>query len=153
MQHNPLLTDKQATAIDPAMTAPAESCQVQVLGCSFVEEVQPAMPVLLLRWQEDHRSPARMSWRLPGGIRWTGPWPRRFGVTILRSGPDSYQVRLIWDELYWLWSELPATELRRSAIAQVLAALGTEMQVVLAQPISRHVQPPERNPSPRHLAA
>lgn len=132
---------------------PAEGSQVQVLGCSFVEEVQPAMPVLLLRWPEDHPSPARLSWRLPGGIRWTGPYPRRFGVTILRTGHDSYQVRLIWDELYWLWSDLPATELRRSAIAQVLAALGTEMHLVLAQPVSRQVETPELTGSPRHLAA
>lgn len=135
------------------MTVPSEGPQVQVVGCSFVEEVQPAVPVLLLRWQEDHRTPARMSWRLPGGIRWTGPWPRRFGVTILRSGHDAYQVRLIWDELYWVWSALPATELRRSAIAQVLAALGTDMHVVLAQPISRHVQPAELASPPSQLAA
>jgi hypothetical protein len=123
-----------------------------VEGCTFVEQVQPAMPTLLLRWEADMGIRGCTAWRLPGGIRWNGPWPRRFGVVISRTEHDAYAVRLIWDELYWVWSGLPATEIRRSAIAWVLNALGTDVHGILAQPVAR-TSVPEHSHSPRRLAA
>lgn len=126
--------------------------QAEVEGCTFVEQVRPAMPALLLRWEAATGPGGRTAWRLPGGIRWSGPWPRRFGVVLLRTGHDAYVVRLIWDELYWVWSGLPATEIRRSAIAWVLSALGTDVNGLLAQPVTR-TPVPEYSQPPRRLAA
>ncbi|HMP03695.1 MAG TPA: hypothetical protein PKD86_15845 [Gemmatales bacterium] len=111
-----------------------------IVGCRFVYEVQPVMPVLLLQWDTVDVM-VHCSWRLPGGIRWTGAWPGRFGVVIRRLGYDSYQVRLLWDELYWMWSGLPATEIRRSGIAHVLWALGTDVEGLLAQPVRSETRP------------
>jgi len=65
----------------------------------------------------------------------TGTAPQRFGVSIQRRDEDSYAVRLLWDRTCFIWSSLARAQLLTSALAPLLAAMGTDLWCLLDQPI------------------
>jgi hypothetical protein len=109
----------------------------EVLRCYFEEAFEPHLPAMSLRWQEPTQSPAQV-WQLPEGVSLTGPAPSRFGISIQRLADDSYAVRLLWDRTCLIWLALTRRQLIESAIAPLLAALGTDLWYLLDQPIDAH---------------
>jgi hypothetical protein len=107
----------------------------EVVRTSFDEGFEPALPALVLRWPPD--GVGERLWSLPEDVTVFGPPPRRFGVSIRRHGPDAYGVRLLWDHTSLAWKSLSRVQLLASALAPVLAALGSELLSLLDQPIPR----------------
>ncbi len=64
-----------------------------------------------------------------------GPAPDRFGVTVHRVGADSYRVRLLWNSLCLSWEHVTRVQVMTSALAPILAALGTDLWHLLNQPV------------------
>lgn len=113
-----------------ATTLPAP----QVLGCYFDDGFTPHLPAMRLRWDGD--APTDQTWDLPGGLSIVGPPPRRFGLSIHRHGPDTYRVRLLWDQTGLSWTAVPRGELLTSSLAPLLAAMGTDLWYLLDQPVA-----------------
>lgn len=116
----------------------------QVLRCYFDESVTPHLPAMCLRWNSEPASAAACTWGLPGGVNLMGPLPERFGVSIRRTAQDAYDVRLLWARTYLAWRSLPRAELLDSALAPLLAALGTDLWYLLEQPITDRPNGPDR---------
>jgi len=105
-----------------------------VLRCYFDDAFTPRLPAMCLRWDADLVGGERL-WELPEGVTLVGPPPERFGVSINRRGLDSYNVRLLWDRTSLTWDALPRFEVLTSALAPLLAALGTDLWYLLEQPV------------------
>jgi len=106
----------------------------EVLRCYFETSVLPHLPAMHLRWPPDAPGVAERSWHLPDGVIVKGPAPRHFGVTINRHGPNTYQVRVLWNQLYLSWQNLTRLQIMTSALAPLLRALGTDVWNLLEQP-------------------
>jgi len=106
----------------------------EVLRCYFDEAFEPHLPAMCLRWGEPESLPG-LVWQLPEGVSLTGPAPRRFGISVQRLADDSYAVRLLWDHTCLIWLDLTRRQLAESALAPLLAALGTDLWYLLDQPI------------------
>ncbi len=115
----------------------------QVLRCYFDDAFTPRLPAMDLRWDADLVGGERL-WELPDGVALVGPPPERFGVSINRRGPDSYSVRLLWDRTSLTWDALPRFEVLTSALAPLLAAMGTDLWYLLDQPVRPGTVPCER---------
>jgi hypothetical protein len=107
----------------------------RVVRCFFARQVQPHLPVMELEWDPDSPGIAEETWLFPGRLTIQGPAPRTFGVVIQRHGPDSYSVRLVWNDLGMTWGHLRRVQILTSALAPVLQSLGTDLWTVLEQPI------------------
>jgi hypothetical protein len=107
----------------------------EVLRCYFDEEFDPPLPALCLRWQPEDAGKTERLWELPDGVCMTGTPPQRFGISIQRRDTDSYTVRLLWDRTCLIWSSLVRAQLLGSALAPLLAAMGTDLWYLLDQPI------------------
>jgi hypothetical protein len=117
----------------------------EVLRCYFEESFTPHLPAMCLRWPDAEAAHERL-WELPEGVSLLGPPPARFGVSIRRLAEDSYAVRLLWDRSAFQWKALSRAQLLTSALAPLLAALGTEIWYLLDQPL------PDARPVPRTAA-
>ncbi|HZZ82474.1 MAG TPA: hypothetical protein VFE62_28505 [Gemmataceae bacterium] len=104
-----------------------------VLRC-FVEE-SCKFPALELRWNADANGAHDRTWYLPDGLSLKGPAPTRFGVTILRTGENSYQVRVLWNHLCLSWDGLTRLQIMTGSLVALLRALGTDAWDLLNQPI------------------
>lgn len=91
-------------------------------------------PVLVLRWPAETAHAERL-WNLPEGHCVAGYVPVRFGHVIRRTGPDAYNVRLVWDRTILAWSHVPRAELMESSLGSILAALGVDLWSMLEQPV------------------
>jgi hypothetical protein len=78
---------------------------------------------------------------LPCGEMLQGTPPRRFGLLIRRQAEDAYAVSLVWDSTCRQWFSLRRHEVSASALGLVLAALGTQLDYLLDQPVGS----PERS--------
>jgi hypothetical protein len=107
----------------------------EVLRCYFEESFEPHLPAMCLRWQGGE-APAERLWELPEGVTVVGPAPARFGVSVQRRDADGYAVRLLWDRTCFTWPSLSRVQLLTSALAPLLAALGTDLWCLLEQPLS-----------------
>jgi hypothetical protein len=114
-----------------AQTLPAP----EVVRCFFDESFDPHLPAMSLRWDPGYAGPLERLWDLPEGIAIVGPPPRRFGFSVRRLEADAYAVRLLWDQTQLSWPTLARVQLLTSALAPLLAALGTDLWYLLDQPI------------------
>ncbi len=106
----------------------------EVLRCYFDDGFQPRLPAMCLRWGPDAMGEVERLWHLPEGVCLLGPAPQRFGISIRRGGSDTYVVRLLWDRTCLSWAALTRTDLLGSALAPLLAAMGTDLWFLLDQP-------------------
>jgi hypothetical protein len=74
----------------------------------------------------------------------TGTPPQRFGVSIQRRNADTYTVRLLWDRTCLIWPGVARTQLLTSALAPLLAAMGTDLWYLLDQPIRTETGVPRK---------
>jgi hypothetical protein len=107
--------------------------RAEVVRCYFDDAFEPHLAALTLRWPgaED----CERLWELPENLCVAGPPPRQFGCQVHRTGPDAYTVRLLWDRSCIVWPSLRRVQLLASALAPVLAALGTDLWYLLDQPV------------------
>ena len=118
------------------MTPPAP----EVVGCYFDIGFIPPIAAMMLRWPEQEASTLH-NWTLPDGEVLQSPLPRRFGVRLRRQADDAYNLALVWDSTYRQWFSLRRQEVQSSAIAPILAALGTGLGHLLDQPVGEAEQP------------
>jgi hypothetical protein len=108
---------------------------VEVLRCYFDETFEPHLLAMCLRWEV--AGAGERLWELPEGVTIVGPAPQRFGFSVRRLDADAYSARLLWDRTCLTWPSLSRRDLLGSALARVLAALGTDLWCLLDQPASR----------------
>jgi hypothetical protein len=111
-----------------------------VLCSYFDESFAPPLPAVCLLW--DAEASAESTWELPEGVAVTGPPPRRFGIDIRPQGGDAFAVRLLWDRTRLSWAAVGRHQLLDSALAPLLAALGTDLWCLLDQPLAAEPAPP-----------
>jgi hypothetical protein len=108
----------------------------KVLRCFYEDRFQPPLPEMELRWDADATDVADRLWHLPDGVSIKGPAPTRFGVSVHHAGNDAFQVRMLWNGLAVNWDRLSRVQLMASALAPLLAALGTDLWNLLGQPVA-----------------
>jgi hypothetical protein len=94
-----------------------------------------SVPALWLRWNHDSPTTAEKIWYLPKDLCLTGPAPERFGVMIQRRGDDSYELRVVWNEMSLAWHSLRRVQILSSALNPLLRALGKDLWQMLVQPV------------------
>jgi hypothetical protein len=110
----------------------------RVVSCYFDDRVTPHLAAMRLRWPA---GAADLRWALPSGEEVIGPPPERFGVWVLRQDSDEYVVSLVWNDTVVQEGRYGRRQLLNSALAPVLAALGTNLAYLLDQPIGPRDQP------------
>ena len=113
----------------------------EVVRCFFDDSVQPRLPAMCLHWENGAQE---RLWELPDNVCLAGPPPKRFGVSIHRRLSDAYAVRLLWNQTALSWPALTRAELLGSALAPLLAALGTDLWHMLEQPVSTESRLPDK---------
>ena len=58
-----------------------------------------------------------------------------WGVTVERTGDNSYTLRLLWNDLALAWSDLTRTQIMTSSLSVILQALDTDLWHLLDQPM------------------
>jgi hypothetical protein len=116
----------------------------EVVRSFFDDSFHPRLPAMCLRWYDDSGPASERLWELPDGVCLAGPPPERFGVSIQRRAADTYSVRLLWNHTGLNWPSLTRAELLTSALAPLLAALGTDLWHLIDQPISAESTMPRR---------
>jgi hypothetical protein len=106
-----------------------------VRGCEFEEIFQPRVAAMRLDWRGASTAGQYRSWDLPEGITLGGPTPDRFGIHVHRYGLDCYAVHLVWNHTHLAWCSLTRRHLEESCLGQLLAAMGTDLQLLLDQPV------------------
>jgi hypothetical protein len=89
---------------------------------------------LSLRWPANAAATEKL-WELPDGVHIMGTPPQRFGFHMQRVDRDAYAVRLLWNQTCLSWEALSRMQLLSSALAPLLAALGTDLWCLLEQPV------------------
>ena len=112
-----------------------ELAKPEVECCFFATNVEPPLPAMDLHWDPDGPGVAERVWHLPDNVILKCPAPHRFGITIHRRAPNSYQVRVLWNQLSLRWEALTRVQIMASSLAIVLNALGTDLWYLLNQPI------------------
>ena len=107
-----------------------------VLGSFIEDKYQPPVPGLRLRWDSHAFGAAERCWHLPQHLTLTGPAPERFGVTITRLEDDAYAVRLLWNEMCFVWNGLSRVQLLTSALTALLRAFDQDLWRLLNQPLN-----------------
>src|SRR5947209_2942043 len=107
----------------------------QIRTCEFEEILQPRVAAMQLDWS-GHAAGEHRSWHLPGCLTLGGPTPGRFGIHIYRHAPDGYAVHLVWNQTHLVWRSLARRHLQESCLGALLAAMGTDLQEILDQPVA-----------------
>ena len=99
-----------------------------------------SMSILLLQWNPDIPGVADRTWELPEHVCITGPAPKRFAYAIDRRGQDSYQLKVLWNQMSLEWKNLTRRQLLTTALTPILKALGTDLGELLERPMptSKH---------------
>lgn len=108
--------------------------QPKVVTCYCEDVFQPRLSAMRLDW---NGAPAdkRTAWPLPDGVVLNGQAPGRFGIVVQRHAPDTYAVRLVWNNTHLAWAALSRQQLLDSCLDAVLAAMGTDLHYLLDQPV------------------
>jgi hypothetical protein len=106
----------------------------RILSCHFEEDFDPHFPAFELDWSNTPLAD-KQTWELPCGFRFVGQPPQRFGVEVLRTGTNSYHLRVLWNQACLQWSRLQRHQILGTSLAEVLAALGTDLAWLLDQPV------------------
>ncbi len=106
----------------------------ELLGCYSDLGFTPPLAAMQLRWPGEVGMQMQ-SWMLPGGEAVQGPPPKRFGVLVRRQAEDAYALSLVWDSHCRQWFSLRRHEIAGSSLAPVLAALETQLDYLLDQPV------------------
>jgi hypothetical protein len=102
----------------------------------FVDrDYQPPLPGMRLRWDSESFDAVERRWYLPKHLVLTGPAPERFGITVDRRDTDSYDVRVLWDQMCLTWKGLSRVHLLTSALTSLLRALDQDLWQLLNQPV------------------
>ena len=109
----------------------------EVERCSYDAEV--GMSAMELCWNVDAPGVTDRLWHLPDGMSLKGPAPQRFGVTVHRTGPNAYRVRVLWNRTCVSWEGLTRAQVMASSFALILASLGTDLWTLLNQPVEETV--------------
>ncbi len=112
---------------------PAMLPRPAVAGCYFDIGFVPPLAAMELEWEGGPGG--EREWELPRGERLQSPLPARFGLLVRRQAEDSYAVTLLWGATYRQWYSLRRREVEASALAPLLAALGTPLEYLLDQPL------------------
>lgn len=107
----------------------------EVIRCFFDTSMAPHLPAMELCWHADAPGSAERFWHLPRAVTIHGAAPTRFGVTVERTGDNSYTLRLLWNELALAWSDLTRTQIMTSSLSVILQALDTDLWHLLDQPM------------------
>jgi hypothetical protein len=107
----------------------------EVLGCAFDDRSHSGHPVLRLDWGVGAALERRRSWHLPQGLSLSGPPPTCFAFSILRHGPDAYDVQILWDQVSVVWTAVSRREIEGSSLRMLMVAVGTDLNYLLNQPI------------------
>lgn len=106
----------------------------RILSCHFDDSFEPHFPAFDLDWQNTPLAEKRL-WELPCGFQFVGQPPERFGIEVLRLATNCYQVRVLWNQACLQWSRLQRQQILGTSLAEVLAALGTDLAYLLDQPV------------------
>jgi hypothetical protein len=107
----------------------------QIISCDHEDIFQPQSSVMMIDWRDDPRAARPRVWDLPGGIMVCSPAPVRFGLFIQRRDVDHYAVRLIWNHMSLSWQGLERRQLQDCCLHSLLAAIGTDLEYLLEQPV------------------
>jgi hypothetical protein len=113
----------------------------EIHECFFADGFTPRLAAMALRWPVEEVPAEACHWMLPENVRLLGAPPEQFGLRVVRTAVDAFTVCLLWNELCLRWVEVPRAELLQSTLVPLLDALGTDLNELLAQPISS-VPPP-----------
>jgi hypothetical protein len=105
-----------------------------IVGRSIEEGFHHSTPALSLRWPAT--AAAEKLWELPEGVSIVGAPPERLGFHVQRLGRDTYSLRLMWNQMSLTWETLSRMQLLSSALAPLLASLGTDLWCLLEQPVN-----------------
>jgi hypothetical protein len=106
----------------------------EVVSCYFDDAFVPHLAAMHLRWPDEGGNDTVL-WHFPGNVRVISPLPDRLGLRIHRTGTDAYEIYLRWNSMSLHWQDTPRSQLVRSSIGPVLAALGTDLEHLLEQPL------------------
>ena len=75
----------------------------------------PLLGAMCLRWPEEVDATRTVPWHLPENVRLIDTLPERFGVRILRTAEDGYDVCLLWNRVSLRWPEARREDLLHSS--------------------------------------
>jgi hypothetical protein len=107
----------------------------ELVSSYFHDGFTPLLGAMCLRWPEELDVTRSVPWHLPENVRLIDTLPERFGVRILRTGDDGYDVCLLWNRVSLRWTEVRRDDLLHSSLQPVLASLGTDLAHLLDQPV------------------
>jgi hypothetical protein len=103
-----------------------------IVSCFLDDSFLPSLAAMRLDWGD---AVAAHAWHFPEGLTINSPPPTQFGIEVRRHDCDAYTVRLLWDQTRVGWGSLTRLQLVYSSLPAVLAALGTDLQYLLNQPL------------------
>jgi hypothetical protein len=107
----------------------------EVVSSYFDEAFTPLLGAMELCWPDEPDPTRATLWHLPEGVRLVDTLPRWFGVRILRTNDDTYDVCLLWNHVALRWTEACRADLLASSLQPILASLGTDLTHLLDQPV------------------
>jgi hypothetical protein len=107
----------------------------EVVSSYFDEAFTPLLGAMELHWPDEPERSRATLWQLPEGVRLIDTLPRWFGVRILRTADDAYEVCLLWNHTALRWSNVRREDVLETSLRPVLASLGTELAHLLDQPV------------------
>lgn len=107
----------------------------ELVSSYFDDGFSPLLGAMCLRWPEEPEFSRAHLWHFPGGVRLIDLVPEHFGIRILRTADDGYEVSLLWNRTALFWEQARREELLDSSLRAVLACLGTDLGHLLDQPV------------------
>jgi hypothetical protein len=107
----------------------------EVVSSYFDEAFTPLLGAMELHWPDEPELSRASLWQLPTGVRLIDTLPRWFGVRILRTNDDVYEVCLLWNHVALRWTDARRADLLQSSLQPILASLGTDLAHLLDQPV------------------
>ena len=112
----------------------------QIVACEDVslgldEFFLPEMGAFRLHWDDAVAAEKSRTWTLPLRHVVEGPAPTRFGIRVTRHDEDRYSVHVVWNRSGIAWTDLTRREIQDSDLGNLLAAMGTNLEDLLNQPV------------------
>jgi len=109
--------------------------QPRITGCACERAFPSYLATLKLEWDDHDVASRQLTWSMPRDFLLSSPVPVRFGIRLVRLDLNSYSLYVIWNETRLAWDHLTRQQVARSSLPQLLAALGTDLEELLDQPI------------------